>query len=111
MLDDMNLDLNEGVTGQDIPNNLVVSGMARVPRTGGLTVSWVARALSGTPFTLTDGTLDPDRTAHSQSHSRPEPTRAPAPMRIRSKAFEASAMARGGRASSSSTCGLATTST
>ncbi|HEY6613451.1 MAG TPA: TonB-dependent receptor, partial [Vicinamibacterales bacterium] len=34
VLDDMNLDLNEGVTGQDIPNNLVVSGMARVPRTG-----------------------------------------------------------------------------
>ena len=60
VLDDMNLDLNEGVTAQDIPNNLVVSGMARVPRTGGLTVSWVARALSGTPFSLTNGTLDPD---------------------------------------------------
>ena len=60
VLDDMNLDLNEGVTAQDIPNNLVVSGMARVPRTGGLTVSWVARALSGSPFSLTNGTLDPD---------------------------------------------------
>ena len=72
VLDDMNLDLNEGVTAQDIPNNLVVSGMARVPRTGGLTVSWVARALSGTPFTLTNGTLDPDLNGSLSADSRPE---------------------------------------
>jgi hypothetical protein len=61
VLDDLNLDLNEGRTNQDIPHNLVVSGSALVPRTGGLSVSWVARALSGSPFTLTNSTVDPDR--------------------------------------------------
>ena len=60
VLDDLHLERNEGVTGQDIPHNLVVSGTARVPKTGGLTVSWIARALSGTPFSLTNGLLDPD---------------------------------------------------
>ena len=61
VLDDLNLDLNEGPSSQDQPHNLVVSGTAIVPRTGGLSVSWIARALSGTTFNLTDGTLDPDR--------------------------------------------------
>jgi len=60
VLDDLHLERNEGVTNQDVPHNFVVSGTARVPRTGGLTVSWIARALSGTPFSLTNGTLDPD---------------------------------------------------
>jgi len=32
-----------------------------VPKGHGLTVSWVARALSGLPFTLIDSTTDPDR--------------------------------------------------
>ena len=50
LLDDLNLDLNEGPTSFDQRHNFVVSGTARVPRTGGLNVSWVARALSGTPF-------------------------------------------------------------
>ena len=61
VLDDLNLDLNEGPSGQDVPHNLVISGTAIVPRTGGLSVSWIARALSGRPFSLTNGTLDPDR--------------------------------------------------
>ena len=61
VLDDLNLDLNEGPSGQDQPHNLVVSGTAIVPRTRGLSVSWIARALSGTPFSLVDGTMDPDR--------------------------------------------------
>jgi hypothetical protein len=60
VLDDLHLERNEGVTAQDVPHNFVVSGTARVPRTGGLTVSWIARALSGTPFSLTNGNLDPD---------------------------------------------------
>ena len=47
-LDDLNLDDNEGPTDFDRPHNLVVSGSFRVPRTGGLNVSWIARALSGT---------------------------------------------------------------
>ena len=61
VLDDLNLDLNEGPTNTDVPHNFVVSGSAIVPRTGGLTVSWIARALSGTPFSLVDQRIDPDR--------------------------------------------------
>ncbi len=61
MLDDLHLELNEGRTGQDVPHNLVVSGTAIVPKTGGLSVSWVARALSGSPFSLTNSNFDPDR--------------------------------------------------
>ena len=57
----MNLDLNEGPTNFDTRHNFVVSGRAVIPKTGGLNVSWVARALSGTPFTLTNNTVDPDR--------------------------------------------------
>lgn len=60
VLDDLNLDRNEGRSSQDQPHNLVVSGTALVPRTGGLTVSWVARALSGEPFSLVNSTIDPD---------------------------------------------------
>ena len=47
MLDDLNLDLNEGPTNVDRRHNLVISGQALVPKTHGLTVAWVARALSG----------------------------------------------------------------
>ena len=39
----------------------MVSGTALVPKTGGLNFSWVARALSGTPFSLTNNNIDPDR--------------------------------------------------
>jgi hypothetical protein len=61
VLDDLNLDLNEGPTNFDQRHNLVVSGMALVPRTGGLLVSWVARALNGTPLTVFNTTIDADR--------------------------------------------------
>jgi hypothetical protein len=61
ILDDMNLDLNEGPSNFDTRHNFVVSGRAVVPKTGGLNFSWVARALSGVPFTLTDNRVDPDR--------------------------------------------------
>lgn len=61
LLDDMRLELNDGPLDTDRRHNLVISGSALVPRTGGLTVSWVARALSGSPFTLIDSTTDPDR--------------------------------------------------
>jgi len=57
---DLNLDLNQGVTDFDIPHNFTVSGTALVPHTGGLNLSWVARALSGTPFSLTNSNIDPD---------------------------------------------------
>ena len=61
VLDDLNLDLNDGPSNFDLRHNFVVSGRAVIPKTGGLNVSWVARALSGTPFTLIDNTVDPDR--------------------------------------------------
>ena len=38
-----------------------MSGSAIVPKTGGLTVAWIARALSGSPLTIIDSTIDTDR--------------------------------------------------
>ena len=61
VLDDLNLGLNEGPTSFDLRHNFVVSGTAIVPRTGGMTVSGILRALSGTPFSLVDANIDPDR--------------------------------------------------
>lgn len=61
LLDDPQLDLNEGPTDFDRRHNLVLSGTLLVPKTGGLTVSGVLRALSGTPFTMLDTNTDPDR--------------------------------------------------
>jgi hypothetical protein len=60
-LDDMNLDLNEGPTDVDRRHNLVVSGSAIVPGTGGLTIGTVVRYLSGTAFSIVDGNTDPDQ--------------------------------------------------
>ena len=57
---DMHLERNEGPTDFDNRHNFTVSGTALIPRTGGLNVSWVARALSGRPFSLTNGNVDPD---------------------------------------------------
>ena len=61
VLDDMHLELNEGPTSFDTRHNFVVSGQALVPKTGGLNLSWVVRALSGSPFSLTNNNIDPDR--------------------------------------------------
>ena len=61
MLDNLNLDLNEGPTSFDKRHNLVLSGVTIIPRTGGFTFGWVARALSGSPFTIFDSTIDEDR--------------------------------------------------
>jgi hypothetical protein len=61
VLDDMNLDLNEGPGAFDTRHNFVLSGQALVPRTGGLNVSWVVRALSGSPFSLSNNLIDQDR--------------------------------------------------
>ena len=57
---DMHLELNQGPTDNDIRHNFTVSGTALVPKTHGLNVSWVARALSGSPFSLTNSAVDPD---------------------------------------------------
>jgi hypothetical protein len=58
---DMNLALNEGPTDFDRRHNLVISGRALVPYTHGMTFSWVARALSGLPFSLVNNLIDTDR--------------------------------------------------
>jgi len=60
LLTDPNLDLNQGPTDFDRRHNLVVSGTVLVPKTGGLTISAVARAVSGAPMTVQDTNLDPD---------------------------------------------------
>jgi hypothetical protein len=60
-LDDLRLDLNQGPTNFDRRHNFVVSWTSVIPRTGGLTFSGVARALSGLPFTIQDTTTDPDQ--------------------------------------------------
>jgi hypothetical protein len=56
----MHLDLNQGSTDFDVPHNFTFSGTALVPHTYGLNLSWVARALSGNPFSLVNGNVDPD---------------------------------------------------
>ena len=61
LLDDLRLDQNEGPTDFDRRHNFVLSGTVLVPKTHGLTVSWVARAMSGTPFTIADSNTDGDR--------------------------------------------------
>ncbi|MGE3491431.1 MAG: carboxypeptidase regulatory-like domain-containing protein [Vicinamibacterales bacterium] len=58
--DDLRLDLNEGPSNFDNRHNFTVSGTALIPRTGGLNVSWVARAISGRPFSLVNTNVDPD---------------------------------------------------
>ena len=57
----MNLDLNDGPTDFIRRHNLAISGRTLVPYTHGMTFSWVARALSGLPFSLTNNLLDVDR--------------------------------------------------
>jgi hypothetical protein len=61
LLGDLRLNLNEGPTDFDRRHNFVVSGSAIVPKTKGLTVSWIARALTGLPFTIVNSTIDAER--------------------------------------------------
>ncbi|MGH9387622.1 MAG: TonB-dependent receptor [Vicinamibacterales bacterium] len=61
VLDQLNLDLNEGPTDFDRRHNFVLSWRTIVPRTGGLQITGVFRALSGLPFTIHDTNVDGDR--------------------------------------------------
>jgi hypothetical protein len=61
LLTDLRLDRNQGPTDFDRRHNFVISGSAIVPKTKGLTVSWLARALSGLPFTIINSTIDAER--------------------------------------------------
>lgn len=63
---DLHLENLEGLTGQDRPHILSISGALEVPRTHGLNVSGVVQYNSGTPFTLTDSSTDPDRNGSFQ---------------------------------------------
>lgn len=54
----LNLEEGEGPTAFDRRHNFVFSGLYRVPRTRGLIVSAIIRALSGTPFTIINSTID-----------------------------------------------------
>jgi hypothetical protein len=60
-LGNLNLDNDFGPTTVDRPHILTLTGTYDVPRTGGLKLSAVFRARSGTPFTLRDTTFDNDR--------------------------------------------------
>lgn len=61
VLDQLNLEQNEARTTQDRPHVLSVNGSLEVPRTRGLVVSGGMSYQSGSPFTLTDSSTDPDR--------------------------------------------------
>jgi hypothetical protein len=60
-LGDLNLDNDYGPTSVDRPHILTLTGSFDVPRTGGLKLSGVFRARSGTPLTLVDSSFDMDR--------------------------------------------------
>ena len=66
-LGELNLDNEIGPTNVDRPHILTLSGSYDVPRTGGLKVSAVYSARSGTPFTLRDTTFDADRNGSTQN--------------------------------------------
>jgi hypothetical protein len=60
-LGDLNLDNEYGPTAVDRPHILTLTGSYDVPRTGGLKLSGVFRARSGTPISLRNTTFDNDR--------------------------------------------------
>jgi hypothetical protein len=55
------LHLNFGPLDNDRQQNLAISGRVEIPRTGGLNISGVYRYMSGTPITIHDTNVDPDR--------------------------------------------------
>ncbi len=57
----LNLDDLFQLSDQDRPHNLSLSGSVEVPKTKGLVVSGAWQYQSGTPFTLTDSSTDPNR--------------------------------------------------
>lgn len=61
LLDDLRLDANEGPTDFARRHNFVLSALWEVPKTRGLMVSTIIRALAGTPFTILDSRVDADQ--------------------------------------------------
>jgi hypothetical protein len=66
VLDQLNLEQGEARTSQDRPHVLSINGSTEVPKTKGLVLSGGFAYQSGTPFTLTDSTTDPDRNGEFQ---------------------------------------------
>jgi hypothetical protein len=66
-LGDLNLDNEYGPTNVDRPHILTLTGSFDVPRTGGLKLSGVFRARSGTPLSLRNTTFDNDRNGSTQN--------------------------------------------
>jgi len=60
-LDDLRLDREWGPTNVDRPHILSINANWDVPKTGGLKLSGVLQARSGTPFTLINSTFDYDQ--------------------------------------------------
>ena len=54
----LNLDLMQGRTRRDVRQNFVFSGSWAIPKTSGLSLSTIVRALSGEPFSLTNSRFD-----------------------------------------------------
>lgn len=73
-LGDLNLDNEYGPTTVDRPHILTLTGSYDVPRTGGLKLSGVFRARSGTPFSLRNTTFDHDRNGSTQNEYLPAGT-------------------------------------
>jgi hypothetical protein len=61
VLDQVNLNLNDGPLNNDRKQNFVLSGRFDVPHTGGLAISGIYRWMSGLPFTLINSSVDADR--------------------------------------------------
>jgi hypothetical protein len=66
VLDQLNLEQGEARTSQDRPHVLSLGGSLEVPKTRGLIVSGGLAYQSGTPFTLTDSTTDPNRNGSAE---------------------------------------------
>ena len=66
ILDQLNLEQGEARTNQDRPHVLSINGSVEVPKTRGLVISGGMQYQSGTPFTLTDSSTDPDRNGFFQ---------------------------------------------
>ena len=73
-LDDLRLDTELGPTSIDRPHILSINGSYEIPRTGGLLVSGVLQARSGTPFSIIDSTFDADRNGFTGNEYLPAGT-------------------------------------
>ncbi|MCC7243699.1 MAG: TonB-dependent receptor [Acidobacteria bacterium] len=60
VLEDANLELNEGPTNYDRRHTLSLSGRLDLPQLKGVTLAATARMMSGSPFTVYDSTFDLD---------------------------------------------------